>query len=59
MELSKRMRMNADLVPEGCRLADVGCDHGYVSIYLAQAGRCGAIFGTALYCKKKYKGTGT
>ena len=44
MELSKRMRMNADLVPDRCRLADVGCDHGYVSIYLAEAGRCGAIF---------------
>lgn len=40
IELSKRMKMNADLVPDGCRLADVGCDHGYVSIYLAERRRC-------------------
>ena len=40
IELSKRMQMNADLVPKGCSLADVGCDHGYVSIYLANVNRC-------------------
>lgn len=40
IELSKRMKMNADLVPQGCSLADIGCDHGYVSIYLAKEKRC-------------------
>ncbi len=40
MELSKRMQMNADLVSEGSRVADIGCDHGYVSIYLAQQKKC-------------------
>lgn len=43
IELSKRMKMNADLVPEGCFLADIGCDHGYVSIYLARKKRCARI----------------
>ena len=40
IELSKRMQMNADLVPKGSSLADIGCDHGYVSIYLAGENRC-------------------
>lgn len=36
MELSKRLQAVADLVTPGSRLADVGCDHGYLSIYLVQ-----------------------
>lgn len=36
MILSKRMQMVADLLPEGLRVADIGCDHGFVSIYLIQ-----------------------
>lgn len=43
MELSKRLRMNAGLVPEGARVADIGCDHGYVSIYLAEKKNCRVI----------------
>ena len=43
MELSVRLRMNADMIPEGCRLADIGCDHGYVPIYLAERARCDKI----------------
>lgn len=36
MELSLRMKQVADMV-EPCRvIADVGCDHGYVSIYLIE-----------------------
>lgn len=38
--LSKRMRMNAELVPKGAMVADVGCDHGYVSIFLAGERQC-------------------
>lgn len=37
--LSKRLRMNASLVTEGHRLADVGTDHGYIPIVLVQEGR--------------------
>lgn len=36
--LSRRLRMLADLVTKGYRAADVGCDHGFLSIYLIQQG---------------------
>ena len=35
MQLSKRLQAIADFVTPGNRVADVGCDHAYVSIYLA------------------------
>lgn len=38
LPISKRLRMNAAMVQEGARLADVGCDHAYCSIYLAAEG---------------------
>lgn len=34
--LSKRMKMVAGLVTEGKRVADIGCDHALVSIYLVR-----------------------
>lgn len=37
--LSARMQAVADMVTPGNRVVDVGCDHGYVSIYLVQQGR--------------------
>lgn len=40
MELSKRLRKVAELVLPVDVLADVGCDHGYLSIYLAEKQRC-------------------
>lgn len=36
IELSKRMKAIADMVPKSSVVADVGCDHGFVSIYLVQ-----------------------
>lgn len=36
--LSKRLQMLADMVKRGDRVADVGCDHGFLSIYLVQQG---------------------
>ena len=38
MELSKRLASVVSLVREGALVADVGTDHGYVPIYLAQTG---------------------
>ena len=40
MELSQRLSAVASLVTRGASVADVGTDHGYVPIYLAETGRC-------------------
>ncbi|MGN0400728.1 MAG: tRNA (adenine(22)-N(1))-methyltransferase [Acetatifactor sp.] len=36
--LSGRLQMLADMVKIGDRVADVGCDHGFLSVYLVQRG---------------------
>lgn len=38
MQLTRRLQAVADLVTQGMRIADVGCDHAYTSIYLAERG---------------------
>lgn len=38
MELSKRLSAVAGMVTKGNVVCDVGCDHGYVSIYLVKQG---------------------
>lgn len=38
IELSARMQALADMVSKGRRVCDIGCDHGWVSIYLVQQG---------------------
>lgn len=44
MELSKRLQAVADLVSDGVVVADVGTDHGYIPIYLIEAGKCAKAF---------------
>ncbi|MGI6069079.1 MAG: tRNA (adenine(22)-N(1))-methyltransferase [Blautia sp.] len=36
MQISKRLQALAHMVPQGMRVVDVGCDHGYLPIYLVQ-----------------------
>ena len=43
IELSKRMTAIAEMVPQCGVVADVGCDHGFVSIYLVQNGVAGKV----------------
>lgn len=38
--LSKRLQAVADLVKPVSTMADIGCDHGFMSIYLIQSNRC-------------------
>lgn len=38
MHLSKRLQMVTDCVTKGSTVADVGCDHAYISIYLIEHG---------------------
>lgn len=38
LPLSDRLRACCNFVPHGCRVADIGCDHGYLSIYLLSEG---------------------
>jgi tRNA (adenine22-N1)-methyltransferase len=39
MQLSKRLTAIAQMVTEGNRLVDVGCDHGYLPVYLVLEGK--------------------
>ena len=39
IQISRRLRAVAGLVKENGPLADVGCDHGYIPIYLIQKGK--------------------
>ncbi len=39
MQLSKRLQAIADFVTPGNRVADVGCDHAYISIHLVKEAR--------------------
>lgn len=37
--ISKRLQAVADLIDNGSRVADIGCDHGFLGIYLLQCGK--------------------
>jgi tRNA (adenine22-N1)-methyltransferase len=39
LELSPRLRLLADWVPQGAKLADIGTDHGYLPVWLVLRGR--------------------
>lgn len=39
MILSKRLRAVTDILPPGNSVADIGCDHGYISITLVDTGK--------------------
>ena len=40
MSLSIRLKMAADMVRRGSKVADIGTDHGYLPAYLVKSGRC-------------------
>jgi len=46
--ISKRLLCCAAEVPRGARVADVGCDHGYLGIYLLQSGRASFVHASDL-----------
>ena len=43
MTLSSRLQAIAAFIPPGSRVADVGTDHGYLPLWLAENGVCGSI----------------
>lgn len=40
IKLSNRLQVLADLVKDGASIIDVGSDHGYLPVYLAQKDKC-------------------
>lgn len=40
VQISERLKSLCNMVTPGSRVVDVGCDHGFVSIYLVQQGIC-------------------
>ena len=39
LELTPRLQLLADWVPQGAKLADIGTDHGHLPIWLSLQGR--------------------
>ena len=48
MPLSARLRCVADLINEGSRVADIGCDHGFLGIYLLSCGKASHVIASDL-----------
>ncbi len=42
--LSARLAACAAFVPQGARIADIGCDHGYLSLHLLQSGKASFVY---------------
>ena len=43
IQLSNRLQAVVDLVSKGAKVADVGCDHAYISIYMIEQGIAGHV----------------
>ena len=48
LPISQRLLLCAALVPPGARVADVGCDHGYLGIHLLKTGTAKHVIATDL-----------
>lgn len=48
LPISKRLLCCASLVPMGARVADIGCDHGYLAIELLRSGRAAFVHASDL-----------
>ena len=59
MQLSLRLSAIADLVTEGNRLVDVGCDHGYLPVYLIQQKKSSIRHCNGCAKRTPFQGTGT
>lgn len=64
IKLSKRLEVISSLIPNGVNIVDIGCDHGFLSIYLAQSKKASKVIaadinenalGNAKANIKKYK----
>ncbi len=42
--LSSRLAACADFVPQGVRVADIGCDHGYLGLHLLRTGKASFVY---------------
>lgn len=48
LPISKRLLQCAEMIPPCRTVADVGTDHGYLGVYLLQAGRCAHVIASDL-----------
>ena len=59
VQLSRRLKAIADMVTEGNRLVDVGCDHGYLPVYLMLNHKIPGAIATDVGKGRAGQGTGT
>jgi len=49
LPLSKRLQVCCSLIDRGQRVADVGCDHGYLGIHLLQSGIASSVIASDIH----------